>query len=195
MHSRIFEEEASGQNFTLPPFIAVTDVALYHNEDGKQTTFALDRHFLGGYARISTHEELRFMLMYCESMLGTDWLTTYVGHPGLVDTDVTPTLAPVFVPPLASSRVNDPRWVVESVTSSPAASRPATSRAVSEKAEHVGYSDRQPTSPSEAVVIHPQTGRSTGVAHTSRRPKNCLEYWCFCLPKTRTASLSRRAAG
>lgn len=76
--ARLVTEAASG--FILPPFIAVTDDPQYHNTNLKQSQYAKDHHFFGGYKQISTEKELQHILVYCEEMLGRNWLATGVGR-------------------------------------------------------------------------------------------------------------------
>lgn len=131
--------------------------------------------------------------MYCERILGDGWLTTHIGRQGLSD---VLTLAPGFVPPLASLCGNHHQeWEMRSVTSSlvtssrPATSRPAlTSRAhVDEEAEHAGYGDKPPTSPSTQAFVMPFQAGSVIVTHQLQRHTSCLEHWCCCL-RARTAN-------
>lgn len=121
----------------------MTDVALYHNDNGRQAEFALQRNFLGGCARISTLEELQSILRYCERMLVAD--SIHMGRWDLMDRDVILTLSPVSLLLLAPRANHHQDWQMESVTSSLVTSRHVTSRThVNEGAEQAGHGDKPP---------------------------------------------------
>lgn len=79
--------EAQKVNFLLPPFVAITSLSDYQNigevdaeKQAKRLTWATAHHFIGGRDKVSNSFPIDNILTYCDEKLGSNWLTTHVGH-------------------------------------------------------------------------------------------------------------------
>ena len=72
------KQKALVDDFILPPFVAVTDDARYHNVDGKVSDLAKEKHFIGGWNKVK-RGEIEIILDYCKDLYGENWLTAHVG--------------------------------------------------------------------------------------------------------------------
>lgn len=75
--------EARRRGFELPPFMAVTVDAQYHNRGYERSSYAKASHFIGGCGKFQDPQDSQIItniLEYCRMKLGDDWLEKHVGQ-------------------------------------------------------------------------------------------------------------------